>query len=150
MQFFFGAGHAYVAEAALFFKLRIRGHRALMREQTFLHAHHEYHRIFQPFHRMHGHHGDHIRSVVIGIDVRYQRHVLQESDQCFIVGVFVEVGGDGHKFLHVLDAGERFLRVFFFKAFDVAGAADDFAHSWRDAIFIRHLSEVFDEFDELA
>ncbi len=97
-----GAGHADVAEAALFFDLLRTAalKRAEVRQQAFLHAGGE----LEAFGRVERDERDGIRLLVVLVDIRDECYVLQEGGEGMLRFQFVVLCGDDSELLNVLPA----------------------------------------------
>ncbi len=116
------AGHAHVAETALFFKFLGVVEGARVGEKTLFKAGKKDEGKFQTLGGVEGHEGD-ARFGVELVRIGSQSRVVEEFGQGFAAG-FGVVRGVG-QLLEVFNAAESFRGAFGFKSLDVAGAVND-------------------------
>src|SRR5262249_46809405 len=118
-QALLGAGHADVAEAALFFEQIGFIDRAAVREQAVLQAGEKYQRELEALGIVQRHQRDR-RLFVVGVSVGDERGVIEEvADRFAALGGF---GGGVEQFIQILDARFGFGRLFGLQHPLVAGA----------------------------
>ena len=117
-----GAGHADVAETALFFDVVGLEHGARVREQALLEAAKENERELQALCRVQAHQRD-LGALVVVVGIGNEGSMVEKLIKRF--AAVARVGSGIDQLAQVFDARESFGRVFGFEQLDVAGAVDE-------------------------
>ena len=119
------AGERDVAQAALLLHLVRLADAAQPREDTLLAADDEHRRELQTLGRVHGHERDAVGRLVIVIEIRIERDLIEEARERGVFGLLGKGDDVRLELLHVFDARSVLRRVLLLKGADIAAALHD-------------------------
>ena len=119
------AGERDVAQAALLFHFVRLADAAQPREDALLAADDEHRRELQTLGRVHGHERDTVGRLVIVVEIRIERDLVEEARKRGIFGLLGKGDDVRLELLHVFDARSVLGRVLLLKGADIAAALHD-------------------------